>query len=130
MKFTANKSDLMAGVGIAIRAVPSHTTMKILECILIEAKGSEIILTANDMEMGIETRVKAGVEVPGTVAVDARMFSESFISILSPSLAPVDAIIHGLRQEWNLRMILVADYFFYCQYEPGFPERQFLHVPT
>ena len=76
MKFTANKSDLMAGVGIAIRAVPSHTTMKILECILIEAKGSEIILTANDMEMGIETRVKAGVEVPGTVAVDARMFSE------------------------------------------------------
>ena len=68
----------MAGVGIAIRAVPSHTTMKILECILIEAKGSEIILTANDMEMGIETRVKAGVEVPGTVANFVKLAKDGF----------------------------------------------------
>ena len=76
MKFSASKSDLQAGIGIAIRAVPSHTTMKILECILIQAEGSGLILTANDMEMGIETHVKAQVEERGIIAIDAKMFSE------------------------------------------------------
>ena len=57
MKFTANKSDLQSGVNIAIRAVPSHTTMPILECILIEARTGDLVLTSTDMEMGIETHV-------------------------------------------------------------------------
>ena len=48
MKFTATKSDLQAGVSIAIRAVPSHTTMPILECILIEARANDLIFTDNE----------------------------------------------------------------------------------
>ena len=76
MKFTATKADLQSGVSIAIRAVPSHTTMPILECILIEARTNDLIFTTNDMEMGIETHVKAGIEETGVVAVEARMFSE------------------------------------------------------
>lgn len=76
MKFTATKSDLQAGVSIAIRAVPSHTTMPILECILIEARANDLIFTTNDMEMGIETHVRAGILETGLVAVEAKMFSE------------------------------------------------------
>ena len=37
MKIICTKSDLLHGVNIALKAVPSKTTMSILECILIDA---------------------------------------------------------------------------------------------
>ena len=42
-------------------AVPSKTTMSILECILIDASTGEIKLTGNDMELGIETKVEGEI---------------------------------------------------------------------
>ena len=38
-----------------MKAVPTRTTMNILECILIDATTNEIKFTGNDMELGIET---------------------------------------------------------------------------
>ena len=49
MKLVFAKSDLINGINISLKAVPSKTTMPILECILIEASPSEIKLTSNDM---------------------------------------------------------------------------------
>ena len=76
MKFIASKTDLQSAVGTVIRAVPSHTTMKILECILIEAGNTWIRFTCNDMEMGIKTVIQGTAEVPGMIAVEAKMFSD------------------------------------------------------
>ena len=56
MKVVCSKTNLLNGVQIVSKAVPSKTTMSILECILIEAEGSTIKMTANDMELGIETK--------------------------------------------------------------------------
>ena len=50
MKIICSKSNLVKGVGIVSKAVPSKTTMPILECILIDASMNVIKLTANDME--------------------------------------------------------------------------------
>ena len=55
MKIICTKSNLVKGVSIVSKAVPSKTTMPILECILIDASTDVIKLTANDMELGIET---------------------------------------------------------------------------
>ena len=49
MKLVFKKSDLANAVNIAMRAVPSKTTMSILECILIDATTNEIKFSANDM---------------------------------------------------------------------------------
>lgn len=76
MKFIASKTNLVSAVSVAGRAVPAHTTMNILECILIEASGSNLKLTGNDTELGIETNIPATVEEPGMIAIDAKMFSE------------------------------------------------------
>ncbi len=76
MKITCSKSDLLRGVNIVSKAVPTKTTMAILECILINASAGEITLTANDMELGIETVVKGNIEERGIVALDAKIFSE------------------------------------------------------
>lgn len=76
MKFICSKENLLKGVGIVAKAVPTRTTMPILECILIDASSNEIKLTANDMEMGIETRIEGTVIEKGIVALDAKIFSE------------------------------------------------------
>ena len=76
MKITCSKSDLLNSINIVLKAVPAKTTMNILECIVIEVSGSEIKLIANDMELGIETKVKGTILEPGVVALNAKMFSE------------------------------------------------------
>lgn len=76
MKLVFAKSDLMNSINISLKAVPSKTTMPILECILIEASPMEIKMTSNDMELGIETIVRGTVLERGKVAIDAKLFSE------------------------------------------------------
>lgn len=76
MKIVCEKSDLLNSVNIVLKAVPTKTTMPILECIIINATSNIIKLTANDMELGIETLVKGVIEENGMIAINAKVFSE------------------------------------------------------
>lgn len=76
MKILCSKSDLLNGVNIVLKAVPSKTTMSILECILITAANGKIKLTANDMELGIETVISGEIKENGIIALDAKLFSD------------------------------------------------------
>lgn len=76
MKLICPKSELQKSVNIVMKAVPSKTTMPILECILIDASTNEIKFTSNDMELGIETRVQGMILEKGIIALDAKIFSE------------------------------------------------------
>ena len=76
MKIICTKSNLVKGVNIVSKAVPSKTTMPILECILIDATTDINKFTANDMELGIETVVEGDIVQKGVVAIDAKIFSE------------------------------------------------------
>ena len=58
MKIRVLKSTLLSGISIVSKAVPNKTTMSILECIMIDATGSNIVLIANDMELGIQNTVE------------------------------------------------------------------------
>ena len=73
MKLVCRKSNLLNGVNIVSKAVPNKTTMSILECILIDATGSEIKLIANDMELGIETVIEGDILEKGQIALDAKI---------------------------------------------------------
>lgn len=76
MKLIFTKSNLNKAVGIVMKAVPTRTTMNILECILIDATTNEIKFTGNDMELGIETIVEGEIIEKGKIAIDAKLFSE------------------------------------------------------
>lgn len=73
MKIICTKSELLNGVSIVSKAVPSKTTMSILQCILIDADADQIKLVANDMELGIETVIQGSIAEKGKIALDARM---------------------------------------------------------
>lgn len=92
MRIICSKQNLLNGVQIVSKAVPSKTTMPILECILIDASKGVISLTANDMELGIETIVDGDIVEPGVIAIDAKFLLEvvrklpdNFIVIASDS---------------------------------------------
>ncbi len=75
MHLVFNKSKLLQSINIVLKAVPSRTTMPILECILIDA--SDVIkFTSNDTELAIETIVEGEIISGGIVAIDAKIFSE------------------------------------------------------
>ena len=76
MKILCSKTDLAQGVNTVLKAVPGKTTMPILECILIDTTEGEIKLTANDMELGIETVIDGQVLEKGKIALEAKLFSE------------------------------------------------------
>ena len=76
MKIICSKSNLLNGVQIVSKAVPSKTTMSILECILVDTRNGEIKLTANDMELGIETIIDGEIIDKGMIALDAKIFIE------------------------------------------------------
>lgn len=92
MKLTCSKANLLKGVNIVSKAVPSKTTMSILECILIDASTNEIKFTANDMELGIETKVEGTIAEKGIVAIDAKVFSEDRQKTTRTMMLPSKAI--------------------------------------
>ena len=76
MKLICSKANLLNGVQIVSKAVPNKTTMSILECILVDASKGVITLTANDMELGIETTIDGDILEKGIIALDAKIFLE------------------------------------------------------
>ncbi|WP_034445103.1 DNA polymerase III subunit beta [Butyrivibrio sp. AE2032] len=74
MKFVCSKSNLVTGLQIVSKAVPSKTTMSVLECILVDATEGIIKFIANDMELGIQTVVEGNIIERGFIAIDAKIF--------------------------------------------------------
>jgi len=76
MKLVCSKSNLLNGVQIVSKAVSNKTTMSILECIMVDASKESIHMTANDMDLGIETIIEGDIVEKGVVALDAKIFLE------------------------------------------------------
>ena len=76
MKFTCDKRELESAMRTAMRAVPSKSTMPILECVLIEADEKGITVTANSMDMGLVTHIDGTVHEFGQAAIEAKVLNE------------------------------------------------------
>ncbi len=79
MFINCTREELLAKINIVLKAVASKTTMPIIECILITADNDGVRLTANNLELAIETsNMKNDVVImeKGIVAPEAKMFLE------------------------------------------------------
>ena len=114
MKLNFKRSDLLNSVNIALKAVSSRTTMPRRECILREAADRGVYLTANDMELGIETKVSnCVVEEGGRAAVDAKLFSDIIRKISQDD----DSIISVTGNDSSLITIVCENSTFRIQYK-------------
>lgn len=76
MNIICNKSKLLEGINIALKAISGKSTMAILECLVLEIKENTIKLIANDLEIGIETIIEGQILNEGSVAINAKVFYE------------------------------------------------------
>lgn len=76
MKIKCSKTNLLNSLNIVSKAVSTKTTMPILECILIDVYADCIKLTANDLEIGIETVLEGEVIEMGRIAIEAKIFND------------------------------------------------------
>lgn len=76
MKISCSKANLLAALNIVSKAVSTKTTMQILECILIDVYSDSIKMTANDLELGIETVLDGNVIEMGRIAIEAKIFND------------------------------------------------------
>lgn len=76
MIFTCNRNNLTNAISIAQKAVDPRTTYNILEGILFVAEEGKLILTANNLEMGIKTECPAEVKETGKTVIDSKIIGE------------------------------------------------------
>jgi DNA polymerase III subunit beta len=77
MEFTVSSGNLLKALTTVGGAVPTKSTLPILECILFERDGDELRLSATDLEISIVQRVAVQFRglaggAPERIAVPAR----------------------------------------------------------
>lgn len=76
MKFTVEKRLLNEAVANLQRAVSSKTSIPALEGILIRSEENYLVLTAYDLEIGMQTELPAIISAPGAIILTAKLFAE------------------------------------------------------
>lgn len=76
MKFTIEKRILTEAVGNLQRAVSAKTSIPALEGILIRSGEEKLILSAYDLEIGMQTELPAVISESGAIILTAKLFSE------------------------------------------------------
>ena len=95
MKIVCNKNDLSNSINIVLKAVPTRTTMSILECIVIESF-DYIHLITNDTEIAIKTQVEGDIIEKGSIAIGAKVFSDIIRKL------PDDEVVIESDYDYNL----------------------------
>lgn len=72
MEFTAGKAELLREMDLAQGVAEKKTTIPILSSVLLEAVGSELTLSATDLELGLRCGCAARVKQEGAVTVPGK----------------------------------------------------------
>lgn len=76
MKFTCSREDLSRGIAAVQRVVSNRGPLPILSNLLLATEGSDLKITATDLDVGIEAKVPARIRVEGAVTLAARQLAE------------------------------------------------------
>jgi len=87
MKFSVTQEKLAKSLQIVSRAVPTKASLPILSNILIEAKDSNLYLSATNLETAIKTNIGASIDEKGIIAIPARLIKEFVTSLPQTNLS-------------------------------------------
>jgi DNA polymerase-3 subunit beta len=86
MKLTATKERILNAVLLAERITGKKESLPILSCVVLDAKGNEVVVKATNLEAGVEIIFPAEVQEKGVVAVSAAVLSQTLRSISSEKI--------------------------------------------
>lgn len=99
MNFSVNQSHLLRGVQNVERVVPPQSSMPVLQGILIQClEENTIKLVANDMELGIECRIKGKISNGGSIVLPA-----DFLSSIVREL-PAEDISFSVAEDFSVEI--------------------------
>ena len=75
MKFTVNRTELLAAAQNAERIAPRVSTIEILQCAYLQAEQDTLTVASGNLEIVLEQRLPAQIESEGSVAVKAPLLS-------------------------------------------------------
>ena len=76
MKASIEQTELFRAMGRVQSIVERRTTIPILSNVLIEARDGQVLLRTTDLDIEVLDKVKAMVEVPGSLTVGANTFHD------------------------------------------------------
>ena len=76
MKFKCEKYILQEAIYTVQKAITGKSTLALLEGILLTAYNGYITLIGTDIDLSIETKMKANILEEGTIVVDSKLFGE------------------------------------------------------
>ena len=125
MKLICEGLDLSDATLKVIKATATRTTNPILEGIKLKAENDELILSATDLELSIEKKIKADVKIEGEVVVPGKFFSEFIKKLTNEKIEISD------NEENNLLKIKYTDSesFIQCMPASEFPKPMEIESP-
>lgn len=76
MKFSCEKALLQNAISVTSRAVSQKSSIPALEGLLLRAGREGLTVSGYNMQTGIRAKVSAGVEDPGEIVLNARLFGD------------------------------------------------------
>ena len=115
MKFRCERDDLLNGVQFASRAISNRATLPVLSGLKIEAaEDGRVSLAATDLELTMETAIRAAVDEPGRAIVPGRLFGEMTRSLgtgqVSVGSGEAEVEIGSGRGQFRVKALAPDDY--------------------
>src|SRR3954470_15146232 len=116
MHLVVTKENFAKGLGAVARAVSARGPLPILTHVKLEAEGGQVRFTATDLEVGLEARVPAEVQTPGSVALTAKMLAEIVSKLpnadieLVTSERDAEVLLRCQRSKFTLRGLPAAEF--------------------
>ena len=76
MKLTVNQNELQSAINMTLKGVSNKNTIEILKGILFETYEGKLMLTSNNLEIGVQTVIDADIQREGKVVIDAKIISD------------------------------------------------------
>ena len=75
MKFTVNRTELLAAAQNAERIAPRVSTIEILQCAYLQAEQDKLTVASGNLEIALEQKLPANIQEEGCVVVKAPILS-------------------------------------------------------
>ena len=75
MKFTVNRTELLAAAQNAERIAPKVSTIEILQCAYLQAEQDTLTVASGNLEIALEQQLPAQIESEGNAVVKAPLLS-------------------------------------------------------